>query len=209
MRISIRQVGRVVVVAVAAALTLTAPVAARESVDPATLNPPPPPEFNPTCERSGRGVTCSVAFSDPTLVDEPSAVFCDGVELTFSQDRSVVGKRFYDADGNLLQRHFREMFVGSYTNPVTGLSADFTAHNTIIHDLATPGDIASGQTRISGNQVRFFQSGGGATILLDAGRLVIDEGTGELLSSSGPKHFDDYFINGNTEAIAPLCDALD
>lgn len=35
------------------------------SVDPSTLNPPPPPQFNPVCERVGGGTICTVQFSDP------------------------------------------------------------------------------------------------------------------------------------------------
>ena len=46
------------------------------------------------------------------------------------------------------------------------------------------------------------------TVLVDVGHLVVDEATGELLKSSGKHAFDDYFINGNTAALAPLCDAI-
>src|SRR5215472_3494164 len=41
------------------------PVFAGRSVDPSTLNPPPPPEFNPVCEAVGGGTICTVQFSDP------------------------------------------------------------------------------------------------------------------------------------------------
>src|SRR5437899_12682917 len=34
------------------------------SVDPSTLIPPPPPEFNPVCEKSGFGTLFTVKFSD-------------------------------------------------------------------------------------------------------------------------------------------------
>ena len=93
------------------------------------------------------------------------------------------------------------------TNPSTGKSADWVAHNTVIHNLATPGDIASGTTTITGQQIRVFVAGG--TVLLDAGRIVIDEATGEILSSSGPHHFDDYFVRGDADALQGICDALD
>jgi hypothetical protein len=72
------------------ALSLTTPAAAREPVDPATLNPPPPAEFNPVCFREGAHIMCDIAFSDPDIVDEPSGIVCDGTELLFSQTRAVV-----------------------------------------------------------------------------------------------------------------------
>lgn len=201
-------------VAAAAALGLlgviiwATPVAAREPVDPSSLNPAPPASFGATCERLGHQIVCELAFSDPPVANEPSGIVCGSTELFVSQTRDVVGKRFYDADGDLLQRHFREDLNGTFTNPATGKSADWVAHNTVIHDLATPGDIASGTTRITGQQARVFVAGGG-TILLDAGRIVVDEATGEILSSAGPHHFDDYFVRGDADALQAICDALD
>ena len=75
-----------VVIVSVIALALPAIVAAKEVVDPATLTPPPPPEFNPTCERVGNQIICEVVFTDPPIVDEPSGVVCGGTELLFSGD---------------------------------------------------------------------------------------------------------------------------
>lgn len=179
---------------------------ARESVDPSTLNPPPPDSFNAVCQTQGNQIVCDLAFSDPPISDEPSGVVCHGTELLISQTRDVVGKRFYDADGDLLRRHFREDFTGSFTNPDTGASAGFVAHNSVVHDLAMPGDAASGTTRVSGQQIRIFTDHG--TVLMDAGRVVIDESTGEILSYAGPKHFDDYFVRADAGALDRLCAAV-
>jgi hypothetical protein len=201
-------------VAAAAALGLlgviiwASPVAARESVDPGSLNPAPPASFGATCERLGNQIVCDLAFSDPPFANEPSGIVCGSTELLVSQTRDVVGKRFYNANGDLLQRHFREDLSGTFTNPATGKSADWVAHNTVIHNLATPGDIASGTLRVTGQQARVSVAGGG-TILMDAGRIVGDEATGEILSSSGPHHFDDYFVRGDADALQAICDALD
>jgi hypothetical protein len=179
---------------------------AREPIDPSTLNPPPPAAFNATCQTQGSQIVCDLAFSDPPLSDEPSGIVCHGTELLVSQTRDVVGKRFYDADGDLLRRHFREDFTGSLTNPSTGRSAGWVAHNSLVHDLTVPGDIGSGTTRISGQQIRIFSARG--SVLLDAGRIVVDESTGEIVSSAGPKHFDDYFVRGDAHALDALCAAL-
>ena len=179
---------------------------AREPVDPSTLNPPPPGPFNAVCQAQGSQIVCDLAFSDPPLTDEPSGVVCDGTELLISQTRNVVGKRYYDADGGLLRRHFREDFTGSFTNPVSGASARFVAHDSLVHELAVPGDLASGTTRVSGQQIRIFSDHG--TVLMDAGRVVVDESNGEIISYAGPKHFDDYFVRGDPAALDALCAAV-
>ena len=125
----VRRLARVVG-AVVAVLALAGPVAATSPVDPNTLNPPPPDFFNATCEQTGGHILCNLAFSDPDIVDEPSGIVCGSTELLFSQQRSVVGKRFYDGDGNLTRRHFRELFDGTFTNPDTGEVATWTQHDT-------------------------------------------------------------------------------
>jgi hypothetical protein len=180
--------------------------AAREPVDPTTLNPPPPDFFNAVCQTQGSQIVCTLAFSDPPFSDEPSGVVCDGTELLVSQTRDVVGKRFYDANGDLLRRHFREDLTGSFTNPETGGQVDWVAHNSLVHDLAVPGVTASGTTRVSGQQIRIYAAHG--TVLMDAGRVVIDESNGEILSYAGPKHFDDYFVRGEATALDALCTAV-
>ncbi len=114
---SLVRVARSVLVATAATILLVAPVAAKEPVDPDTLNPPPPAEFNPACERLGGSIVCDLAFSDPP-VDQPSELFCDGDQIFESWDS--VGRRQADLrrEGNLLKRQFREDFVGTFTNPI-------------------------------------------------------------------------------------------
>jgi hypothetical protein len=137
---------RRLIIAVTSGLVLTValalPASARTPVDPSTLNPAPPESFNAVCYRDGSHITCDLAFSDPDVVEEPSGIICGGTELLVSQTRAVVGKRTYDADGNLLQRHFRESLDGTFRNPDTGLFAFWTQHDTVIHNLAVPGNTA-------------------------------------------------------------------
>ena len=207
MHTSFVRVARSVLVTAALSLSLAAPVAAGEPVDPNTLNPVPPAQFNPVCERVGGSIVCDLVFSDPPLIDEPSALFCDGTEILFSQFRSVVARRTYDPDGNLLRRQFREQFSGTYTNPSTGRVVDWVSHSTGIHVLAIPGDLASGVTNSAGLSIRMTDDEG-RSVLIDAGRLVFDAATGDILVSHGPHHFDDYFVRGDVDALQPLCDAL-
>jgi hypothetical protein len=195
-----------VVLAVAAAAALAMPVAAREPVDPATLNPPPPAEFNPVCYQLGNGTQCTLAFSDPSVVDAPTGIVCDGVELLDSFTRSVVGTRAYDSDGNLLRRHFEESFVGSFTNPETGLVATYIGHDKILNDLDVPGDQSTGTSLVSGPITR-VSGPDGRTIVMNVGSYV--ESPDGMLRESGPHAFFEYFELGDTAALQPLCDALD
>ena len=202
------RLARITLLAALAALALAVPADARTPVDPTTLNPAPPDFFNAQCEQTGNQIICTLHFDTvDDVFNEPSGIMCGATELRFSQQRAVVGKRYYDAAGNLLVRHFRESFTGDFTNPRTGKVATWTQHDTVIHHLAIPGEIASGTTSVSG-QVSHVRGPDGRTILIDGGRLVIDESTGDLLSSHGPHHFDDYFARGDGHALDAICDAL-
>jgi hypothetical protein len=197
-----------VVVVSVIALAFPAIVAARTPVDPSTLTPPPPPEFNPVCERVGNGIICELAFTDPLIVDEPSGVVCGTTELLFSQTRSVVGKRYYDADGLLLRRHFHEDVSGTWKNPVTDAAANFVGGAMSLHDLSVPGDVTSGTTRSSGS-VRIYVPGAGTILLADAGHTVLDEATGTVLAQSGQHPFEAYFAHGDLSALDALCGAVE
>lgn len=196
------------IVALATVLALAPSAAAREPIDPSTLNPAPPATWDVTCDRQGSGIVCDLSFDDPAIVGEPSGIVCDGVELLLSGTRSVVGKRFYDANGDLLQRHFRESLAGSFTNPATGLVATWIQHDTVIHNLGTPGDLASGTFSVSGLTTQVIGPDG-QTILVDAGTSLQDGATGDPIRAGGPHPFFDYFALGDASALQPLCDALD
>jgi hypothetical protein len=198
----------VLVAGLLSAIALLAPAtaAARTPVDPTTLTPPPPDFFNAVCNTGAGGVLCTLHFADDPIVDEPSGVLCGSTELLFSQSRSVVGKRTYDAEGRLLQRHFREELAGVLTNPVTGRIVPWTQHDTVIHDLSVAGDVDSGTTKITGLTSRFFLPGGG-TVLVDAGTTIHDA-TGALVREGGPHPLVDYFELGDGAAVKPICDAI-
>lgn len=178
------------------------------TVDPSALKPPVPAFSNAGCSRVGNHVSCAFAFDDPeVVVDAPSGIICGGTELLLSQTRSVVGERRYDADANLLQRHFRESLNGTFTNPETGLAASWTQHDTVIHNLSVPGDDTSGTEHVSGLFTRAWLPGGG-TIINDAGTMITDT-DGNPLSLSGQHPFLDFFVFGDTTALDSLCAALD
>jgi hypothetical protein len=202
--------------ALVTAMTLLAPGSyalafADHTVDPSTLNPPPPAQFNPVCKAVGEQTICDVTFADPAVVAEPTGIQCGSgpgaFEVLTSFTRSVDGKRYYDQDGNLTRRHFHDLIVGTYTNPLTGASVSFRQHDTIMHDLAVAGDIATG-TEAFTVEIRVTTSHGG-TVLIDAGRTVIAESDGTVLFEAGQHPFDAYFVFGDASALQPLCDALD
>jgi hypothetical protein len=185
-------------------VALAAPASARTPVDPSTLNPAPEPRFNAVCFLDGSHITCDLAFSDPDVVDAPSGLVCGGTELLVSASRSVVGKQFYDADGNLLQRHFRESIEGKFRNPDTGLVVLWTQDDTDIQNLAVLGDLATGTEQVGGPITRVWLPDGG-TILTDAGHLVIDVATDEIVKASAHHPL----VFGDPAALATLCAALD
>lgn len=202
-------------IALGAVLTLFAPwsytlALAADIVDPSTLNPPPPIEFNPICKGVGERTICDVTFTDPPAVAEPTDIQCgsgpDAFEILVSAVRSVDGKRYYDQGGNLTRRHFHDWIVGTYTNPLTGATASFRQHDTFMHDLAVAGDITSGTEAIT-VEIRVTSPDGG-TVLIDAGRTVIAESDGTVLFEAGQHPFDAYFVFGQTAALQSLCDAL-
>lgn len=207
MRTQLRRSARMVLLLSLCVPAVAPSVAARTLVDPSTLNPAPPDFFNATCYAQGRGITCDLAFSDPPVVDEPSGIVCGGMELRYSQDRSVVGKRFYDADGDLLRRHFREDMTGTLDHPISGASLDFTQSNTILHDLGTPGVVRSGVSRIVGQGFKVTEPDG-RVVLVDAGWVAIDESLGEIVDWAGPHRLDDYFVRGDADALDAICDAI-
>jgi len=204
--VSARALVRAVLLGVSVLALVPSSVVARTPVDPSTLNPAPPDFFNAECFRGAGGTVCTLRFSDDPIVDEPSGIVCGSTELLFSQTRSVVGKRVYDPDGNLVQRHFREELAGVLTHPVTGGSVPWIQHDTVIHNLSIPGDLDLGITRFTGLYSRFYLPHGG-TILIDAGTFSQD--ANGLVREAGPHPINDYFVHGNLAAFQPVCDAID
>jgi hypothetical protein len=184
-------------------------VLASQIVDPSTLNPPPPPQFNPVCKAVGFGTLCTIEFVE-TEGPDPSGIICGSgptsFEIVTSDTRTVAGRRYYDQNGDLTQRHFREVFVGTLTNPLTGASLDFVQADTVFHNLAVPGDVNTGTEAVTGS-TRVSRPNGGV-VLIDAGRVIIDVSDGTLLFEAGQHPFDDYFGSGDASALQPICDAL-
>ncbi len=184
-------------------------VFASQPVDPATLNPPPPPEVNPVCQAVGGGTRCDISYTQ-TQGPGGSGLICrtgaTSFEVVGFDMRTVNGFRVYDQNGNLIQRHFREDLVGWLASPLNGKSLDFVQAGTIIHDLAVPGDINSGTNHISELWKVSLPHGG--TVFMDVGLAIILESDGSLIFEAGQHPLDAYFGHGDASAIQPICDAL-
>jgi len=180
---------------------------AGQPVDPSTLNPPPPPRFNPVCEKDGNQIICTLQFTDPPFAGGSGVICGNGAnsyEALQFENSSVVGKRYYDQNGNLIRRHFREILSGTFTNPLNHVSVWFDGNDTQLHDLIIPGDPNTGTIQVTGH-FRVFAPNG-ATVIFEAGRTI--ETLDDFISESGPHPFQDYFVFGDTAALQPLCDAL-
>jgi hypothetical protein len=117
------------------------------------------------------------------------------------QNRSVIGHRYYDENGNLTRRLFHEVDTGTLTNPIDQVAVFFSVRGTTLHDLSIPGDLTSG-TQILTGSFRVYRPHGGI-VILEAGRTVAS-GTGDFIRESGPHPFQDYFVFGDTAAVQPL-----
>jgi hypothetical protein len=184
--------------------------AAPSEVDPSTLTPGPPDYFNAECREAGQRVICDLSFVDPVRpVAEPTGIVCDSAagqfEVLDTSIRSVQGKRYYSAEGLLERRHFSDRIEGVLTNSITGASVTYDQRTTYLHDLTTPGDVTTGAENRTAH-LRVATSTG--VVLIEAGRLVLSVEDESTLFRAGPHPIDDYFVEGDTSAVAPLCSAL-
>lgn len=174
------------------ATSLASPVAARDAVDPSTLNPPPPDYINAQCAWAGDQVICAYAYSIKVTY-APTGIICDGGEMIETSDRSVAGQRFYNADLNLTERRFREWIDGRLYVAETGASVRWTGTDNGIQVLSVPGDRSTGVLTSSGAGIHLYLNDGRSISL--AGRATENFDTGEY-----------HAVGANTSY--DLCDAL-
>lgn len=201
-----RALALVPVAAILAAFAIAAPAAARESVDPATLNPPAPDVY--TCRATGDGTICVATNSNPYEL-EPTGIWCDSeagaFEVLDSGGHDIRATRWYDGDGNLVRRKVVHSFPGTqYANPLNGTSIDYHQHNTDWDVLAVPGDLSS--STWSGHGVLSMTVPGYGLVIHEAGVVTVGP-DGELEHRGGPSDLSDYY-EGDASAVEGLCAAL-
>ncbi len=172
-----------------------------------SLNPPPP-SFE-TC-RAGENVTICQGSRIVSYGPDDTGIVCGSGPSAFdifdSGTFKQVATRYYDQNGNLTRRIIHEDYtIGQFSNPQPGTTVPYTQHNTLSDVLAVPGDFNTATETSTGENI--FKPAQGAPVFLNAGRVVTaPDGTVEF--RSGPQGFLDYFVNGDTSALAALCAAL-
>jgi hypothetical protein len=167
--------------AIVAAAAIVGPVAAREPVDPSTLNPPPPPFVNAVCGWSGDQVICARDYRF-TVTDDPTGIICDGDELLETDQRHVFGHSYYDSNLNLVKRDLAERIDGFLYNPRTGVSVRWTGADQGFSVLSTPGDLSTGTGANVGNILHVYLDSG-RSYMFRAGRDWVDQDTGDFTMS--------------------------
>jgi hypothetical protein len=128
-------------------------------------------------------------------------------DLLLSQNRSVASKRYYDANRQLTRRLYHEDIDGAFSSADTGLAVAFRAADTVDDRLSVPGDFASGTETITGLEIQVVGPDGGP-ISTDAGRIVIDNATGDLISETPQHPLNQYFAFGDRSGIESVCQAV-
>jgi hypothetical protein len=197
--------GLVLSAAVSAACLVIAPAALAGQPVTVPLNPAPP-SFE-TCMTVGNGITCQGSRVED-LGEQDSGIVCGSGAGTFDPiDHAIDHQhaiRFYDTNGYLLRRVIFDHLVGAITNPLTGTSVSYNAHNTTTDVLAVPGDFSSATTTGRGEQN--YTVPGMGLVFQNAGRATFDA-NGDIESMSGHQDFASYF-SGDTAVADELCAAL-
>lgn len=189
------------------ALVASAFVAAH-SAKAQSLNPPPP-SFE-TCKAVGNGTICQGArtVTDP-LADAGFACTTGGSTFeVFNADQfDQHATRFYDQNGNLTRRSIYDNYsFGQFSNPQAGTVVPYTQVGTEKDTLAVPGDLSSATAQFTGESI--FKPAQGAPVALQVGRIVSNLDQTVIYFEAGPDAFTDYFVEGDTSALAALCTAL-
>jgi hypothetical protein len=167
---------------------------------------PAPPSFE-TCKTVGNGVICEGSRVLPYGPND-SGIACGSGPNTFDPiDQGLDYQhaiRFYDSNGDLLQRVKYDHNVGAFSNPLTAATIPYNQASKETDVLAVPGDFGSAVMTFTGS-INFTVPGMGL-VFQNAGRQVVDA-NGDTLTSAGPQDFNDYF-SGNTSVADELCAAL-
>jgi hypothetical protein len=178
---------------------------------PASASPaltPPPAPFQ-TCKTDGNGFTTCEGSTSFTYGPLDSGIGCGtgagAFDISDEGTANVDLVSRYNADGNQTEQVLRYQAFAQYSNPLTGSTVPYIQHQTDTAVPAVPGDFSLFTDTVTG-QNNFTVPHMGA-VALNAGRVVrgLD---GSVIFSAGPQVFNDYFMNGNTAAVAELCTAL-
>jgi hypothetical protein len=107
---------------------------------------------------------------------------CGTFFINFEFDFKVSVTTFFDQAGAPVQFKEQIVFNGQFTNETTGQALLERDRNTLFADLQ------SGIVNIVGVPFRLFIPGAGI-VLRDAGKIIFDPATGEVLFDAGPNPY--------------------
>jgi hypothetical protein len=171
-------------------------------VDPATLTPPPNPNYDWDCTSNAGGIDCWGVETFGAIDAEGFSCGAKSFVVTFTQ--TTTAHRVHDAQGRVLWNHFVVTFDEAWrldgtTGPVLRSKGRV---NTMI-DYAVPGDPESRTIRSGGASLTVSAPGEGV-IFENTGRVVTNWDESEVLSISGQQDFYEDFDG----AIAAACAAV-
>jgi hypothetical protein len=181
---------------IGAALAVTAPAASAgpPSVDPSTLQPPPPP--GASCRLDGRFVICQTELHEVLDAEPILELPCGTLYETARDDRE--GIRWYE-DGLAVRRFVSRHFSGYWTLSATGEGplVTLSGHSNFWTEWLVPGDEASEQDTFHGLEVLAKAPDGG----------IVTQVTGVFFPDE--THHGIFQIPDEDPAVqAALCDAL-
>ena len=184
----------VVVLAGVLAATVTDALAGPPSVDPSTLQPPPPP--GASCRLDGRFVICQTELHESLDAEPILELPCGTLYETARDDRE--GIRWYE-DGLAVRRFVSRHFSGYWTLSPTGEGPFVTlrGHSNFWTEWLVPGDEATEQDTFHGLEVLAKAPDGG----------IVAQITGVFLPDE--THHGIFQIPDDDPSVqAALCDAL-
>lgn len=152
----------VVVVAAAALLCASAvPATAGPIIDPAALQPVPPP--GTVCRDDGPLTICERETSESWTLVPIFPLPCGQVYETAAQ--TIDARRWY-SDGKLVKRRIVQAAEATWTLSATGAgpAVDVSIHANWWVDLAVPGDESTGSITAHGNFATVHLPGAGASV---------------------------------------------
>ena len=184
----------VIVLAGVLAAPVTDALAGPPSVDPSTLQPPPPP--GASCRLDGRFVICQTELHESLDAEPILELPCGTLYETARDDRE--GIRWYE-DGLAVRRFVRRRFSGYWTLSPTGEGplVTISGHSNFWTEWLVPGDEASEQDTFHGLEVLAKAPDGG----------IVAQITGVFLPDE--THHGIFQIPDDDPSVqAALCDAL-
>ena len=172
-----------------------------------TLIPAPLPWY--TCQATGSGTVCqgsNTESDDLTGVGVTCGTGAGAFEILVTGTTRDRATRYYNADGLLTRRVVHvKVFSAYWSSPFSDATVPFTQHSTVTTVLAVPGDFASATETNVGENI--YRDEAGRIVFRSVGRFVTAP-NGDIEFRSGVQNFLDYFVDGDTSVLEPLCAAL-